>query len=290
MRIGGAQLASVERAARALIDAEPYRESGYVLLMEALAAQGNVAEGLRVFDRLRTLLRDELGTTPSPEAIAAHERLLHPGRASAALASETGRADDRAPGRAAGARRAPLVGRARGAEELERLGGAGGARRRPAAGPAAAAGACCSPATRGSARRSLVAELARAAHEHGAVVLAGRAPEEALAPYQPFLEALRHYVLERAARASCAATAREYGAELARLVPELRRRRPTCRRPSRASRRPSATGCSRPSSGCSTRSRPRRRSCSSSTISNGPTGRRCCCCATSRGRRSRRGF
>jgi DNA-binding SARP family transcriptional activator len=76
--MGGTQLQSAERAARTLIETEPYRESGYVLLMEALAARGNVAEALRVFDGLRTLLRDELGTNPSPEAIAAHERLLRP--------------------------------------------------------------------------------------------------------------------------------------------------------------------------------------------------------------------
>ena len=50
LSMGGTQLASVERAARNLIEAEPYRESGYVLLMEALALQGNVAEGLLVFD------------------------------------------------------------------------------------------------------------------------------------------------------------------------------------------------------------------------------------------------
>src|ERR1700751_180442 len=49
----GTQLQAAERAARTLIENEPYRESGYVLLMEALAARGNVAEGLRVFDGLR---------------------------------------------------------------------------------------------------------------------------------------------------------------------------------------------------------------------------------------------
>jgi DNA-binding SARP family transcriptional activator len=76
--LGGSQLASAERAARALIGSEPYRESAYTLLMEALAAQGNVAEGVRVFERLRTLLRDELGTLPSPDALAAHDRLLNP--------------------------------------------------------------------------------------------------------------------------------------------------------------------------------------------------------------------
>ena len=37
LSLGGTQLASVERAARSLIDSEPYRESGYVLLMEAYA-------------------------------------------------------------------------------------------------------------------------------------------------------------------------------------------------------------------------------------------------------------
>ena len=80
LNMGGTQLTSSERAARSVIEAEPYRESGYVLLMEALEAQGNVAEALRVFDRLRTLLRDELGTMPSPETLAIHDRLLRPGR------------------------------------------------------------------------------------------------------------------------------------------------------------------------------------------------------------------
>lgn len=78
--LGGAQLASAQRAARTLIEAEPYREPGYALLMEALAADGNIAEALRVYERLRTLLRDELGTSPSPETIASHERLLRPPR------------------------------------------------------------------------------------------------------------------------------------------------------------------------------------------------------------------
>ena len=78
LAMGGTQLGSVQRAARALITAEPYRESGYVLLMQSLEMQGNVAEALRVFDQLRTLLRDELGTAPSPDAIAAYEVLLRP--------------------------------------------------------------------------------------------------------------------------------------------------------------------------------------------------------------------
>ena len=35
--------------------------------MEALAAQGNTAEALRVYDDLRCRLRDELGTAPGAE-------------------------------------------------------------------------------------------------------------------------------------------------------------------------------------------------------------------------------
>jgi tetratricopeptide (TPR) repeat protein len=77
----------------------------------------------------------------------------------------------------------------------------------------------------GVGKTRLAAELARRAHERGAVVLAGRAPEESLVPYQPFLEALRHYIVN-APLPELRTVAREYGAELVRLVPELRRRVP----------------------------------------------------------------
>jgi DNA-binding SARP family transcriptional activator len=74
--VGGSELPSAERSARALIDETPFRESGYRLLMEALAARGNVAEALLVYDRLRCLLRDELGTMPAPSTQALHRELL----------------------------------------------------------------------------------------------------------------------------------------------------------------------------------------------------------------------
>ena len=44
---------------------EPFRETGYRLLMEAHAAGGNRAEALRVYERCRRLLADELGAYPS---------------------------------------------------------------------------------------------------------------------------------------------------------------------------------------------------------------------------------
>jgi SARP family transcriptional regulator, regulator of embCAB operon len=74
--LGGSELAGAERAARRLIGLSPYRESGYAALMEALERQGNIAEALRVYETLRNLLREELGTVPSPVVQQVHMRLL----------------------------------------------------------------------------------------------------------------------------------------------------------------------------------------------------------------------
>ncbi len=74
--LGGGRLADAERAARAAIEAAPFRESGHRLLMAALAARGNAAEALRVYEQLRVLLRDELGAVPGAGAQALHQRLL----------------------------------------------------------------------------------------------------------------------------------------------------------------------------------------------------------------------
>ncbi|HEX8083760.1 MAG TPA: AAA family ATPase [Solirubrobacteraceae bacterium] len=75
-RLRGTELAPAERAARAAVEAAPFRESARAALMEVLAAGGNVAEALRAYEDLRCLLRDELGTTPGPALVALHERLL----------------------------------------------------------------------------------------------------------------------------------------------------------------------------------------------------------------------
>ncbi|MEA2151446.1 MAG: hypothetical protein QOD69_3276, partial [Solirubrobacteraceae bacterium] len=74
--LGDHELAGAERAARALVAREPFREGGYALLMQAQARQGNVAEALRTFERVRTFLRDELGASPSAPLVALHGRLL----------------------------------------------------------------------------------------------------------------------------------------------------------------------------------------------------------------------
>lgn len=74
--LGGPELAATERAGRALIDAAPFNEAGYLHLMRVLAARDNVAEALLVYDRLRRGLRDELGIGPSARAQELHAELL----------------------------------------------------------------------------------------------------------------------------------------------------------------------------------------------------------------------
>src|SRR3954453_20062795 len=190
-RQGGRELGAAEQAARAAIAAAPFRESAHRLLMEVHEAAGNPAEALRAFEELRSLLREELGTTPGPAAMEVFERVLRgepaPARSSATAAQAV------APGRqfeavrwpaplAAAVDRHDLVGRS---VELEYLAN------------------CWREATEG--QRSLVllagdagigktrvaAEMAQRAREDGAVVLYGRFDEETLTPYQPVVEMLR---------------------------------------------------------------------------------------------------
>ena len=68
----------------------------------------------------------------------------------------------------------------------------------------------------GIGKTRLAASLAASVHEQGAVVLAGRCDEDLGVPYQPFVEALRHYV----ANSPDHRLGRHSG-ELVRLLPEL---------------------------------------------------------------------
>jgi class 3 adenylate cyclase/tetratricopeptide (TPR) repeat protein len=72
----------------------------------------------------------------------------------------------------------------------------------------------------GVGKTRLAAELATRVHEEGGVVLAGRCDEDLGVPYQPFVEALRHFV-DHAAAADLKDRLGRYGGELTRLVPEL---------------------------------------------------------------------
>ena len=74
--LGGGELPAALRSGRALVELAPLRESGYRLLMRALAADGNTAEALAVYDALRRRLHDDLGAAPSEPTQALHRLLL----------------------------------------------------------------------------------------------------------------------------------------------------------------------------------------------------------------------
>jgi DNA-binding SARP family transcriptional activator/ABC-type glycerol-3-phosphate transport system substrate-binding protein len=80
------------RHAEELTALEPYREGGYRRLMQAHAAAGDTAEALRVYERCRRLLADELGAYPSPGTESIYRELLRAPTSEVRAASrETGR-------------------------------------------------------------------------------------------------------------------------------------------------------------------------------------------------------
>ena len=74
--VGGTELAAAVRAGRQLIRLAPLRESGYRYLMQALAAQDNLAEALAIYGLLSDCLRQQLGVSPGPATRKLYEQLL----------------------------------------------------------------------------------------------------------------------------------------------------------------------------------------------------------------------
>ena len=72
----------------------------------------------------------------------------------------------------------------------------------------------------GAGKTRLAAELAGRIHEEGGIVLAGRCDEDPGVPYQPFVEALRHFV-DHTSIEDLGKRLGRYGGELVRFVPEL---------------------------------------------------------------------
>ena len=67
---------TAESTARELVERAPLHESGYELLMRVLAKRRNVADALGVYERLRTVLREELGAAPGAALRSLHASLL----------------------------------------------------------------------------------------------------------------------------------------------------------------------------------------------------------------------
>jgi SARP family transcriptional regulator, regulator of embCAB operon len=74
--IGNGDAGVAADLARQVVELEPFRETGYQLLMRAHAAAGNRAEALRVYEQCRRLIAEELGVDPSAETHAVYLRVL----------------------------------------------------------------------------------------------------------------------------------------------------------------------------------------------------------------------
>ena len=167
------------------------------MLMRRLAAGGDRAAAVAVYEELRTALRRDLGMAPSADTRALLEE-LRAGQADAPPGAAAGRARARA-------EHGPLVGR------RDALAALRAAWRRASAGAAAVVVVA---GEAGSGKTRLLTELGRELHGAGATVLAGRCVEDGGVAFAPFTEALRPY-------AAAAALPDWVVAELARLLPEL---------------------------------------------------------------------
>ena len=100
-----------------VVAANPLHEPVHRAMMRALAAAGRRAEALVMFERLRTVLQQELAAEPEPQTRQLYRDLLASGR------QDSGSAHLRSPPRATNlpARVSALVGRGRELEETARI-------------------------------------------------------------------------------------------------------------------------------------------------------------------------
>lgn len=205
-----------ERAARALVERTPFRETGHRLLMEALALGGNVAEALLAYERLRELLRDELGSAPSAAIAKLHARLLRE-EETAGTFSDNHMRQPMLPMPLDHPLSTPFVGRKRELEAILASGRvAGGGTRQ----------AVFVSGEPGIGKTRLACEVANHLRRDGALVLYGRCDEQALTAYQPFVEAIEQYVAGCPPSLLVEQLAGFEAGELLRLVPELATRVP----------------------------------------------------------------
>ena len=199
------ELDEAVRLARERVSLEPFSEEATRELMRRLTAVGDRAAALVAYDRLAERLRSELRTAPSAptraltEAIREGEGEQAEAPAGAATESWLPATVDASP------RRSAFVGRE---HELELLLSCVRERRRLA----------LISGDPGAGKTRLMFELGRLASSEGVSVLFGRCQQEPLAPYEPFVQALREHVAMGGAGAVASLT----GEELARLLPELR--------------------------------------------------------------------
>jgi DNA-binding SARP family transcriptional activator/tetratricopeptide (TPR) repeat protein len=205
------QMGDAVMAAEEAITIEPFRESAYVALMAAHERAGSRGEALRAYERCRRVLAEELGVRPSAQTEEGYQALLGEEPLSAVPTAVLG-----LPVAIAGAPAGIFVGREPEVDCLQ------AALKRATVEGRQAVFVAGEP---GIGKTALVAAFATDAHAGGARVLYGRCDEELGIPYQPFTEALSHFVAE-ASVAELEAHVGVHGGALGRLVRGLTRRVP----------------------------------------------------------------
>ena len=197
--------AAAEDAARRALDADPLDEDAVRLLLRALLTRALPAEALRVYERFRRTLADELGTDPAPPTRELYAAALAGGPPPSVPPPSV------PPPSRARADRLDLAGRA---EEVAVLRGAWAQACRHSAGLVVLTG------EPGIGKSRLLGELVDEAHRTGGTVLAGRSFEGERSLFaQPVMDALagaaRDLPADRVRRATAGAGI------LGRLVPQL---------------------------------------------------------------------
>jgi DNA-binding SARP family transcriptional activator len=216
-----------------LVSDHPFRERFWGQLMIALYRNGRQADALRAYQRLRTMLREELGLEPTIAMASLESSILRQdpdlnwlghGALDVATGTDTSRvAEGSSPGhmvlppRLAMRPDVGLVGRDAEVQSIM------SAVKRVAADEGREIVLISGEA--GQGKTALAAEVAQLARGDGACVLFGHCEEGLAAPYQLFAEALGHFV-SHAGEDQLVSYVERYGSELARLVPELADRIP----------------------------------------------------------------
>jgi DNA-binding SARP family transcriptional activator len=198
-------LAAAAAHARERVEHDPFAEAAVRELVRLTWLAGDRAGALEAYDRFRERLRSERGVAPSPET----RRLIDDLRAG--VTGPTRLPQVPLPAPLVRAASTSLVGReselrdAQAAFERIRQGGTG---------------LLLVAGEPGIGKTRLAAELAARAGRAGASVLAGRVAEDALVPYQAWVEALAGYLAAVPREAAAALTARDEAA-LARILPGI---------------------------------------------------------------------
>ena len=204
--------AEVVAELEAALGIDRFRESLWRLLMVALYRAGRQADALAAYQRARKILVEELGVEPGPALRQTEADILAQAPSLALLPEDHGAGGAPLPQRLAIAPPTGMMGRVLETEQLV------DSYRRAARGEGRQVVVLAGEP--GEGKSALAAHAARLALDDGAAILYGGCDEDLRVPYQPFAEAITHY-LSHASDSWLESYVRSRGAEFARLAPSL---------------------------------------------------------------------